>query len=152
MSFTSVSRSASSGISTSSSLGVWVMPIRTSTWCHSSHGRYGPFPGPWTLLPRGRLHGMSGADGAVGTERNVRWAATMAGYAGPVRLAHADSHARIGPAPGDGGAEHTPPPAPCGRTEREDLEASLLAPGATRAGGAGLRVQAEEPDAWRTCF
>jgi dGTPase len=91
-------------------------------------------------------------EGTVGTERNVRWAATMAGYAGPVRLAHADSHARIGPAPDEGGAVHAPALAPCGRTEREDLEASLLAPGATRAGGAGARVWAEEPDAWRTCF
>ena len=98
---------------------------------------------------------MSGADGAVGTagtERNVRWAATMAGYAGPVRLAHADSHARIGPAPGAAGAEGFEPTSPCGRIEREELEATLLAPGATRAAGAGERRRPEEPDEWRTCF
>jgi dGTPase len=95
---------------------------------------------------------MSGADGAVGTERNVRWAATMAGYAGPVRLAHADSHARIGPVPGAPAAERPEPVSPCGRAEREELETTLLAPGATRAAGAGERPQPEEPDAWRTCF
>ncbi|HEY1652525.1 MAG TPA: HD domain-containing protein [Acidimicrobiales bacterium] len=97
---------------------------------------------------------MSGADGTVGTERNVRWAATMAGYSGPVRLAHADSHARIGPAPdtGSSGQPQPTPTAPCGRTEREDLEATLLAPGATRAAGGGDRPRTEEPDAWRTSF
>ncbi|HSZ37967.1 MAG TPA: HD domain-containing protein, partial [Acidimicrobiales bacterium] len=95
---------------------------------------------------------MSGADGAVGTERNVRWAATMAGYAGPVRLAHADSHARIGAAPGAPATERPEPVSPCGRGEREELEASLLAPGATYAAGAGERPRPEEPDDWRTCF
>ena len=90
--------------------------------------------------------------GGVGTERNVRWAATMAGYAGPVRLAHADSHARIGPAPGAPVAEGSEPTSPCGRIEREELEATLLAPGATRAAGAGERRHPEEPDEWRTCF
>src|SRR6185437_1477686 len=39
-----------------------------------------------------------------------------------------------------------------GRTEREDLEITLLAPGATRAAGAGDRLRREEPDEWRTCF
>src|SRR5580692_6133586 len=95
---------------------------------------------------------MSGADGAVGTERNVRWAATMAGYAGPVRLAHADSHARIGPAPGAPATERPEPVSPCGRAEREELEATLLAPRATCAAGAGDRPRAEEPDEWRTSF
>ena len=76
----------------------------------------------------------------------------MAGYSGPVRLAHADSHARIGPAPG------APPPDlphrtdPCGRRERQDLEERLLAPGATRAHGSGDRDHPEDPDPWRTCF
>ena len=106
----------------------------------------GPDEGPGESLVEGP------SDGTVGTERNVRWAATMAGYAGPVRLAHADSHARIGPAPGGGNEPPLRAAEPCGRTEREDLEASLLAPGATRAAGAGERVRAEEPDAWRTCF
>jgi dGTPase len=76
----------------------------------------------------------------------------MAGYAGPVRLAHADSLARIGPGPGAPAAERSEPVAPCGRAEREDLEATLLAAGATRAAGAGERPRPEEPDAWRTCF
>jgi dGTPase len=76
----------------------------------------------------------------------------MAGYSGPVRLAHADSHARIGPAPGSPATERPEPVSPCGRSEREDLETTLLAPGATRAAGAGDRPRREEPDEWRTCF
>jgi dGTPase len=76
----------------------------------------------------------------------------MAGYSGPVRLAHADSHARIGPTPGSPATERPEPVAPCGRTEREELETTLLAPGATRAAGAGERPRREEPDEWRTCF
>ncbi|MGH8980734.1 MAG: HD domain-containing protein, partial [Acidimicrobiales bacterium] len=38
------------------------------------------------------------------------------------------------------------------RREREELDASLLSPTATRASGAGVRAVEEEPDAWRTCF
>ncbi len=38
------------------------------------------------------------------------------------------------------------------RAEREAREASVLAPGATRAHGAGNRAVAEEPDEFRTCF
>lgn len=38
------------------------------------------------------------------------------------------------------------------RAEREELEAGLLAPGATRAVGAGNRAVPEEPDRLRTCF
>jgi len=38
------------------------------------------------------------------------------------------------------------------REEREEREATLLAPGASRARGAGLRRVAEEPDPVRTCF
>ncbi len=79
----------------------------------------------------------------------MRWAATMEGYSGPVRLAHADSRARIVP-PGDVPAADPAPP--CGRAEREELEATLLARGATRSLGAGDRPQSEEPDPWRTCF
>ncbi len=90
------------------------------------------------------------------TERNLRWAATMAGYSGPVRLAHADSHARIGTAGRPGARPGTGVPdrltMPCDREEREELEDSLLAPGATRASGAGVRTRPEDPDPWRTCF
>jgi len=76
----------------------------------------------------------------------------MAGYAGPVRLAHADSHARIGPAPRAPASEHPAPLSPCGRAEREELESTLLAPGASRALVAGERPRPEAPDEWRTCF
>ncbi len=38
------------------------------------------------------------------------------------------------------------------RTSREAMEEELLAPGATRAKGAGSRPEIEEPDPWRTCF
>jgi dGTPase len=76
----------------------------------------------------------------------------MAGYSGPVRLAHADSHARTGPAPGSPATGRPESVAPCGRAEREELETTLLAPGATRAAGAGERPRREEPDEWRTCF
>ena len=38
------------------------------------------------------------------------------------------------------------------RPSREALEADGLAPGATRAVGAGDRVVPEDPDRWRTCF
>ena len=90
------------------------------------------------------------------TERSVRWAATMAGYSGPVRLAHADSHARIWSGPEGPEDASTLEPAlhllPSGREEREELESTLLAPGATRAAGAGSRARPEEADPWRTCF
>jgi dGTPase len=85
------------------------------------------------------------------TERSIRWASTMAGYSGPVRVAHADSSARIAPEP-----RATQHPdvlsTPFDRPAREDAEDALLAPGATRADGAGDRGQVEEPDPWRTCF
>jgi dGTPase len=38
------------------------------------------------------------------------------------------------------------------RVGREDAEEELLAPGATRARGAGDRARSEEPDPFRTCF
>jgi dGTPase len=80
----------------------------------------------------------------------------MAGYSGPVRLAHADSAARIDrpEAPlGVGGAGADPPQAsPLERSAREDREDGFLAPGASRADGAGERARDEDPDPWRTCF
>ena len=87
------------------------------------------------------------------SERSARWASTMSGYSGPLRLAHADSQARIGPAPSEaiGGTDSASSTAR-GRVERELLESELLAPGATRAAGAGDRIRIEEPDPLRTCF
>jgi dGTPase len=77
------------------------------------------------------------------TERSRRWAATMAGHSGgPIRTAHADSRAGVDVA----GL------APFDRHERERLDDELLAPGATRAFGAGQRARPEEPDPNRTCF
>jgi dGTPase len=99
------------------------------------------------------------------SDRNVRWASTMSGYSGPVRLAHADSAARIdraaagvpGAAAADAGAgaaadAHADAPLPLEREAREEREAGFLAPGATRAIAGGVRARAEEPDPWRTCF
>jgi dGTPase len=94
---------------------------------------------------------MSGPQRSGETERNVRWAATMAGYSGPVRLAHADSRAGVGPVP-DSPTAGDPVASPRDRHERQGLEDQLLAPGATRAAGSGRRAVAEEPDPWRTCF
>ena len=87
------------------------------------------------------------------TDRNVRWASTMSGYSGPVRLAHADSAARIDrpDAAGTGGSgAHLR--RPLEREAREEREEGFLAPGATRSLGAGERARAEVPDPWRTCF
>jgi dGTPase len=91
------------------------------------------------------------------TDRNVRWASTMSGYSGPVRLAHADSAARIdragadAPRAADADAD-ADTPLPLEREAREEREAGFLAPGATRAVAGGVRTRAEEPDPWRTCF
>ncbi len=99
----------------------------------------------------GHTGGMDGETPPVGetgrpgeTERNRRWAATMAGHeADGVTFAHLDSHATIG----------ADPPVPgFDRVAREELERAQLASGATRAEGAGHRARAEEPDPWRTCF
>jgi dGTPase len=56
-------------------------------------------------------------------------------------------HAR--PDPGDATVG---PIAPLGREEREAVEDAVLAPGATRARGAGDRAREEAPDPLRTCF
>jgi dGTPase len=76
----------------------------------------------------------------------------MSGYSGPVRLAHADSHALIHPMSDDDAARSDARPEPFAREAREEREDALLAPGATRARGSGKRARTEEPDAWRTCF
>ena len=65
----------------------------------------------------------------------------MAGHdAGALVRAHADSTAKIGRLELNG------------REAREAAEDALLAPGATRAHGAGDRAREETPDAQRTCF
>ncbi len=67
----------------------------------------------------------------------------MGGHAiavGEVRRAHGGSGLDVGPLP------------PRDRRRREELEALLLAPGATRSHGAGNRARPEEPDPQRTCF
>jgi dGTPase len=94
------------------------------------------------------------------TERNARWASTMSGYSGPVRLAHADSAARIDQRDAewiatvgdDRDQRGAAAQSPLAREDREDREDDMLAPGATRALGGGERARPEEPDEWRTCF
>ncbi len=76
------------------------------------------------------------------TQRTERWASTMQGVAaeGAVRLAHADTSAGLA------GGEML------ARQAREEHEHDALAPGATRADGAGNRAVDEAPDPFRTCF
>jgi dGTPase len=78
-----------------------------------------------------------------GLTRAERWASTMGGQAVNDRIhqAHAGSAAvQVHPAP------------ILDRLAREAADATALAPGATRAVGAGQRGRAEAPDEWRTCF
>ncbi len=77
------------------------------------------------------------------TERAKTWASTMSGHSGLAAVTTAHEGAA-----GLGGA----PISPFARRDREALEDSVLAPGATRAEGAGQRARPEEPDEWRTCF
>ncbi len=77
------------------------------------------------------------------TTRARRWAATMGGYGSDVagfRQAHPGAGITIGRRP------------IVDRESREAAEDAALAPGATRAKGAGSRPGSEEPDLWRTCF
>ncbi len=87
-----------------------------------------------------------GAGTVAVSERAERWASTMAGHeaGNGVRVAHVE-----GVAPGLGPRSGL---LPFDRSEREAAEADGLAPGATRAGGAGRRRIEEEADGWRTCF
>jgi dGTPase len=92
---------------------------------------------------------MRGVSHESESERNRRWAATMEGYEGAaddVTVAHVDSSAAI---------DLATSPAISVNGDLEQREAqldSLLASGATRSSGAGLRARAEEPDEFRTCF
>ncbi len=84
------------------------------------------------------------------TERNRRWASTMAGHGGPgITFAHADSHVTVGGRDGAGTGDGLPG---LDRQGREATETDQLTPGATRSHGAGRRVRPEDPDRWRTCF
>src|SRR4051812_43864937 len=78
------------------------------------------------------------------SERAARWASTMDGHAAPSRPTLRRAHVDHGPSVGR--------VAPLARAEREDAEHQLLAPGASRAAGAGHRAVAEEADPLRTCF
>src|SRR5579875_724513 len=77
------------------------------------------------------------------TRRNARWASTMQGQRSD--LAEVTTPHAGGPALA--GAVEV-----MARADREAAEDELLAPGATRARGAGRRAVPEEPDEWRTCF
>src|SRR5579875_1922253 len=77
------------------------------------------------------------------TRRNARWASTMQGQRSD--LAEVTTPHAGGPALA--GAVEV-----MARADREAAEDELLAPGATRARGAGRRAVSEEPDEWRTCF
>lgn len=75
------------------------------------------------------------------SERAEAWASTMEGATeGDVVYAHADTTAKAGAA------------SVLDRGAREEAEDAALAPGATRARGAGARAVEEAPDPLRTCF
>ena len=76
------------------------------------------------------------------SDRERAWAATMHGHASApaVRVAHRAAPPHLGPRP------------LVDRRAKEEAEAAHLAPGATRALGAGRRLVEEEPDPIRTCF
>ena len=105
---------------------------------------------PATRFPAVDEHLDEQADAAENepSERARTWAATMGGHAtgdhlvgeAPVVRAHADPGPTVGIAPVRD------------RAHREELEDAALAPGATRARGAGNRVLAEDADPERTCF
>ncbi len=81
-------------------------------------------------------------DEAPETARARRWASTMAGHvpgSSGLRQAH-DGAPRLGSV------------TILDRVAREAAEDVGLAPGATRARGAGARRREEAPDEWRTCF
>jgi len=97
---------------------------------------------PERLMVVGRPYAgrMEPVEVAALGERARRWAATMEGHGVVVRTAHADSGAAVAAT------------GLFGREAREELEAGVLAPGATRARGAGDRPTPEEADTERTCF
>ena len=108
--------------------------------------------GTWTLQAWATMHDMADAPRLSETARAARWASTMSGYSGLIRLAHADSSARLGPVPDGGEGRSEPLIEPLDRLAREAQEALDLAPGASQARGGGDRILEEAPDQWRTCF
>ncbi|MCU1495797.1 MAG: dGTP triphosphohydrolase [Acidimicrobiaceae bacterium] len=90
----------------------------------------------------GDVPGGGGSSPEVLSERALVWASTMEARRGrgALRIAHSGGSAFIGAIE------------PRGRAEREADEDRLLAPGATRAEGAGERLVVEDPDPLRTCF
>ena len=91
---------------------------------------------------------MAVVDNAPVTDRGREWASTMEGFAGAksdITMAHKDSRGWVVP------SEHRRSPVRA-RDERERDDDLRLAAGATRSGGAGRRLVAEEPDLYRTCF
>ena len=79
------------------------------------------------------------------TDRQAEWVSTMAGSIGRVAGAEIVLAHRNGPPP-------SIDPRPSSRADREALAETTLAPGATRARGAGRRAIDEDPDPVRTCF
>jgi dGTPase len=102
-----------------------------------------------------RLWHNVGVPIAGDSERSRRWASTMRGFdaGSEVTLAHRDSAERTAPVGrASRGADGRADAIGVDRGVREEREASTLAPGATRASGAGHRAREEVPDPWRTCF
>jgi dGTPase len=76
-------------------------------------------------------------------DRANLWASTMGGHASSIaglRVAHIGQEIPLGDFD------------VFDRQAREDIEDRILARGATRASGAGVRARTEEPDLLRTCF
>lgn len=98
-------------------------------------------PGGGSWLEQGRIAQPASEQGALDA-RTRQWAGTMGGHLGDsaVVQAHADSNAHLLAA------------ATVGRQAREELERTMLRPGATLSQGAGERARPEEPDDLRTCF
>jgi dGTPase len=82
--------------------------------------------------------------GGLSSDSSRQWARTMRGHrattGSDICFAHAD------PAPVVGAIHRG------GREEREAIEDATMASGATRASGAGNRLEGEEADPTRTCF
>ena len=145
------SRSASSPISTSSSLMLLAIPMRTST-CLLLRSKAGSRPGR-TRRYSGAAHWkpsrVGGNDGAELAGHAERAEPPVGGHHGRarrrrgVRTAHADSPAGLG-VPG--------PATALGRRAREEVEDRRWPRARPGPSGGGRRAVDEEPDPERTCF